>query len=119
MSVADDLFGAIENGDVERVRSIYAPGAVIWHNFDGVEQNVDDNLRVLGWMTSTFKVRSYDDVRRKEWDDGFVQQHLLRLTKQDGTVVELPACIVATVADGKITRIDEYLDSAQAAKLAG
>jgi ketosteroid isomerase-like protein len=34
-------------------------------------------------------------------------------------VVAIPACIVAEVADGKITRIDEYLDSAQAAALAG
>jgi ketosteroid isomerase-like protein len=118
MTVADDIFGAISAGDADAVRRCYAPGAVIWHNFDRVEQTVDDNLRVLGWMIRTFANRSYDEVRRTEFDGGFVQQHVLRLTKQDGTVVELPACIVATVADGLITRIDEYLDSAQAAQLA-
>lgn len=119
MDLADRLFKAIEAGDVEAVRELYAPDAVIWHNFDGVEQNVDDNLRVLGWMSSTFKVRSYDDVRRSSTDDGFVQQHVLRLTKADGSVVDLPACIVVTCTDDHITRIDEYLDSAQAARLAG
>ena len=119
MTVADDIFGAIEKGDVEGVRAVYAPGAVIWHNFDQVEQSVDDNLRVLGWMCSTFPTRSYDEVRRHEWDTGFVQQHVLRLTKKDGSVVELPCCIVAEVVDGKITRIDEYLDSAQSARLVG
>jgi ketosteroid isomerase-like protein len=28
-------------------------------------------------------------------------------------VVELPACIVCSVADGTITRLDEYFDAAQ------
>lgn len=31
----------------------------------------------------------------------------------------MPACIVATVADGSITRIDEYLDSAHVARITG
>jgi ketosteroid isomerase-like protein len=119
VSVADEIFGAIEKGDVERVRATYAPAAVIWHNFDEVEQSVDDNLRVLGWMAATFSARRYEVVFRKEWGDGFVQQHVLHLTKKDGTTIALPACIVAKVADGRITRIDEYLDSAQAARLAG
>jgi ketosteroid isomerase-like protein len=119
VSVADDIFTAIEAGDVEGVRAVYAPDAVIWHNNDGIEQGVDDNLRILGWMASTFAARSYDEVRRHEWDTGFVQQHVLRLTRADGTVVELPACIVGTVADGKITRIDEYLDSAHIARIVG
>jgi len=61
----------------------------------------------------------YGDIRRSETADGFVQQHVLRLTRQDGTRVELPGCIIATCADGKITRIDEYLDSAQVARLVG
>lgn len=120
VSVAEEIFTAIEDGDPERVRACYAPDAVIWHNFDRVEQSVEDNLRVLGWMINTFPKRSYVEVHRHEWHIGFVQQHVLHLTKHDGTVVELPACIVAKLGDdGKITRIDEYLDSAQAAALAG
>jgi ketosteroid isomerase-like protein len=119
VTAADALFDAIERGDVDAVRAIYAPDARIWHNFDQVEQSVDDNLRILGWMASAFTKRSYEVTFRKEWDDGFVQQHVLHLTKKDGTVVALPACIVARVVDGKITRIDEYLDSAQSAALVG
>jgi ketosteroid isomerase-like protein len=119
MNAADAIFKAIEAGDIDAVRDVYAPDAVIWHNFDQVEQSVDDNLQVLGWMVHTFAERSYDEVVRHEWDEGFVQQHVLRLTKHDGTKVALPCCIVAKVANGKITRIDEYLDSAQAAALAG
>lgn len=120
MSVADEIFAAIEDGDPDRVRACYAPEAVIWHNVDGIEQSVDDNLRVLSWMIDRFPKRCYEEVHRHEWHFGFVQQHVLRLTKHDGTLVELPACIVAKLgSDGKITRIDEYLDSAHVAALAG
>ena len=118
MTVADDLFNAIEKGDIDAVRAIYAPDAVIWHNNDEVEQNVDQNLQVLQWVCTNLADRTYEDVRRHEFDGGFVQQHVLRFTK-NGERRGLPACIVATVAGGKITRIDEYLDSAHIARITG
>jgi ketosteroid isomerase-like protein len=118
MSVADDLFASIEKGDIDGVRAIYAPDAVVWHNTDGVEQTVDENLRTLQWVVDNLADRSYDEVRRTEHDGGFVQQHVLRFTKA-GERREIPACIVATVADGQITRIDEYIDSAHVARITG
>jgi ketosteroid isomerase-like protein len=46
-----------------------------------------------------------------------VQQHVLRGTRAlDGVRVALPACIVCAVKDGKITRLDEYFDSARVAE---
>jgi len=118
MTVADDLFASIEKGDIDGVRALYAPNAVIWHNTDGVEQAPAQNLAVLQWVIDNLADRSYDEVRRTEFDGGFVQQHVLRFTR-DGVRLEVPACIVATVADGLITRIDEYLDSAHVARITG
>ena len=47
---------------------------------------------------------------------GFVQQHVLRGTrKHDGARLALPAYVVCAVKDGKITRLDEYFDSARVA----
>jgi ketosteroid isomerase-like protein len=114
------LFAAIEAGDVDAVRSIYAPDAVIWHNHDGVEQSVDENLRVLRWMVRSCSDVRYTEVRRSSTDTGFVQQHVLRLVSPAGEALAIPACIVGTVdGDGRITRIDEYLDSAQIGRLVG
>src|SRR5205823_4010714 len=45
--LADRLFAAIEKGDVDCVAALYADDAVIWHNFDGIEQPRDANLVVL------------------------------------------------------------------------
>ncbi len=119
MSVADDLFAAIEAGDTDRVREIYPPGAVIWHNNDEREQTVDQNLAVLRWVCDNLADRAYEDVVRREHDWGFVQQHVLRFTK-DGERRGVPACIVVTLDDeGRIARLDEYLDSAHVARITG
>ena len=120
--LADRLFGAIERGDVDAVRELYAPGAVVWHNDDGVEQTVEQNLLVLGWVVDNLADRAYEEVRRQATPTGFVQQHVLRFTRSDGSRQELPACLVVTcdLDAGTITRIDEYLDSAQVrARIAG
>lgn len=115
--VAEQLFAAIETGDIDAVRSLYAPDIAVWHNNDGVTQSLDDNLRVLGWVTSHLPGARYTDVRRAMTDSGFVQQHVLLATNRAGREVAVPACIVADVVDGRITRLDEYLDSAHVAQL--
>jgi ketosteroid isomerase-like protein len=115
--VAEHLFAAIEAGDLEAVRDLYAPDAVIWHNTDGTEQTVEQNLRVLRWVVDHLADRRYEEVRRSATTTGFVQQHVLRCTRADGVRVEVPACLVVTVAGGRITRLEEYLDSAHVAHL--
>jgi uncharacterized protein len=115
--VAERLFSAIEAGDIDAVRSLYAPDVAIWHNHDEVVQTVDENLRTLGWMTKHLPGARYTHVRRSATDSGFVQQHVLVARNRAGRDIEVPACIVAEVVEGRITRLDEYLDSAHVAAL--
>ncbi len=117
--LAERLFEAIERGDVGAVRDLYSTNAVIWHNTDGIEQTAEQNLATLAWVVENLAERRYEDIRRSVTDRGFVQQHMMRWTKVDGTRAELPACIVAACSDGLITRIDEYLDSAHVARITG
>jgi ketosteroid isomerase-like protein len=67
---------------------------------------------VLGWVTTHIQALRYEDVRCQATADGFVQQHVLRGTVGAGVEIAIPACIVTTIRDGRITRLDEYLDSA-------
>ena len=115
--IAERLFTSIEEGDIETVRQLYADNAVVWHNTDGKLQPVDDNMRVLQWLAENTSNLRYEEVRRWATLDGFVQQHVLRGTNAKGNPFELAACVIVTVSDGAITRLDEYLDSAQAAGL--
>ena len=115
--LADRLFGGIERGDIEAVKACYAPDVVVWHNFDRLEQGRDQNLATLAWCARHIEGMRYTDVHRVVHSDGFVQQHVLRGRTASGADLQVPACIVARVAGGRITRIDEYLDSTQIAPL--
>jgi len=117
LQLAERLFAAITGGNVEAVREIYASDAVVWHNNDGLEQSADDNLRVLRWVVTNIRNLRYEKVRRQRTDSGFMQQHVLRGTAPNGHELTIPACIICTVHDGRITRLEEYLDSAHIAPL--
>lgn len=116
LDVAERFFRAIEAGDVERIKAIYAPDAIIWHNNDQKEQTVEENLRVLTWVTRNLKNRRYRVKRRVAIPGGFLQQHVLEAETANGPF-SMPACIVVEVKDGRISRLDEYLDSGQTAAL--
>ena len=111
--LADRFFAAIPKGDVATLRALYAPDAVIWHNHDGKAQSVAENLRVLEWVARNVRGIRYEDVRRHVTPTGWVQQHVLRGAAPSGKPLEIAACIVFAVAAGRVTRVDEYLDSAQ------
>jgi ketosteroid isomerase-like protein len=117
LALADRFMTAIETGDADTVRSCYAPDALIWHNNDGVEQTVEQNLKVLSWIARKLPGRRYRVLRREALKDGFLQQHVLEADLPDGTAWAMPACVVVRMAGGYITRLDEYLDSAHAAAL--
>ena len=117
LELADRFFTAIPKGDLETVRAIYAPDALIWHNNDQTTQSVEQNLQVLAWVTKNIAGLRYEEIRRHVTPSGFVQQHVLRGMAPNGKPLEVPACILCSVKDGRITRLDEYLDSAQIAVL--
>jgi uncharacterized protein len=117
LDLAARFFDAIQTGDVEAARAIYADDAVIWHNDDQREQPVAENLQVLAWMVRAIPDRAYTEVRRDVVAGGFVQQHVLRGTTKWGASVEMPAMVRVWCDDGRITRLDEYYDSAHTASL--
>jgi len=117
LQIAKRLIDAVAAGDIEAVRNIYARDAVIWHNNDGVMQSVDENLAVLAWVVKHISNLRYDDIRRHATPTGFVEQHVLHGTLPNGNALSVPACLVCTVEDGRITRLDEYFDSAHLAPL--
>jgi uncharacterized protein len=111
--VVNRFFAALEAGDIETLRAIYAPDAVIWHNDDLLEQPVEDNLKVLQGLHRAVSGLRYDVIRRAPVQDGVLQQHVLRGALPDGREVALHAAMYLQVRDGRITRIEEYLDSAK------
>ena len=117
-ALAKRFFDCVEQGDIDGLVACYAPDAEIWHNTDEAIQGPEDNRKTLAGMVTRILDRVYDNRRVEVFAGGFVQQHVLRGTRShDGVRVALPACIVCAVKDGKITRLDEYLDSVSVAAI--
>ena len=116
-AMATRFFDAIEAGDIETMRTTFAPDAEIWHNTDEAVGTRDQTAATLTAMVARIKDRLYADRRLTVFPGGFVQQHVLkgRRVHDDGEV-RLPCAIICKVEGGKITRLDEYFDSAHVAE---
>jgi len=118
-ALAQRFFDAVERGDIDTLYDCYAPEAEIWHNTDDAVQNRADNAATLKGFVARISNRVYANRRLQVFPGGFVQQHELRGVRSDGVAVRLAACLVCAVEDGRITRLDEYFDSAQVAQFRG
>jgi ketosteroid isomerase-like protein len=108
---------ASDNSDTNALRELYSPDIVIWHNTDQIEQSLEDNLKSAAWFARRLPDKHVDDVRLLTTPRGYLEQYVIRGTAADGTKVEIPACLIVTIDGGKITRLEEYLDTAHVAPL--
>ena len=116
-AMATRFFDAIEAGDIETMRESFTPDAAIWHNTDELIVTRDQTAATLTGMVARIDAREYADRRLTVFPGGFVQQHVLKgVRTHDGGAVRLPCAIVCKVEGGKITRLDEYFDSAHVAE---
>jgi ketosteroid isomerase-like protein len=53
------------------------------------------------------------------FEGGFVQQHRLYVTRENGYVGQMDVCFIAYVRDGRLSRIYEYFDTGQREKFLG
>lgn len=110
--VVDTMLKSIEQGDMERLRRCFAPGARVWHNNDEVEQDIDGVTALLGHVCAISTSRTYDDRRATTIGSMVFLQHTLAITLGTGRVVRIPTIMRVEVdADGLVARIEEYFDS--------
>lgn len=115
-AMAQRFFDAIEAGDIETMRDSFTPDAKIWHNTNELIVTRDQTAQTLTGMVARIKEREYAERRLTTFPGGFVQQHVLKGRRtHDDVEVRLPCAIVCKVENGKITRLDEYFNSAHVA----
>jgi ketosteroid isomerase-like protein len=117
LDVARRLIQAIVDGDVAAVADLYADDMIGWRSFDRKELGKKQMLRVIEYLVKNVRDVRYENMRVEPTPTGYVEQHVLHATAPDGTRVEAPACLVVQVRDGRIQRLDEYLDSVAIAPL--
>ena len=108
---------ALERGEGAPLE-MYAEDATLWHNTDEVEGSATEGRRNLAILRSAVPDFHAAETRLHVWDDGCALQYAFVGTLPSGAALRIPGCIVITVRDGLIQRVQEYVDSAHAAPLA-
>jgi ketosteroid isomerase-like protein len=117
--LCERFFDAYEHKRADVLDSLYSDDCIIWHNVFGKDTTREDNIAAMR-VDKGQRRRTYNDRHIDVFHDGFVIQYSLNGVMYDGhTGPALSICIVGKVRDGKITRIDEYMDSSKFAAWGG
>lgn len=119
IALCDRFFDAIEKKDYPTIESCYGPECVVWHSHDCLYQSRESNLAMLKASSESQRTMKYDDRRVRAFEGGFVQQHTLYLTHENGFVGKMDVCFIAYVRNGKISRIYEYFDTGRREEFLG
>lgn len=115
--IARQLIERLLSRDVDGVAALYTDDMTAWRNSDGRTLVKKQALKVVRILTGNLPDLRYDDVCITPTMSGYVQQHTMKCTAPNGQPVEARVCMIATLRDGRIAHVDEYMDSAQMAPL--
>ena len=116
LELAEALFDAFSDGDADRVRELCAPDVTARQN-KSEPMNLDTLIQFSRAVHGAVRDFRYSDAICTPTASGFVEEHRVRGTLPDGSDLDLAACVVADVRDGKVIDLREYVDSAAAAGL--
>lgn len=119
LELCDRFFDALERGDYDTLEKCYAPECVIWHSHDMLYQSRESNLAMLQQGMKRQSKTHYANRRINTFEGGFVQQHTLHITRENGFEGRMDVCFIAYTRDGMISRIYEYFDTGQRDKFLG
>ncbi len=112
-ATVDKFFTALATGDQATCEALFTDDAVVWHNYTQQEQPKSEALAALAGLA---QMRAeFEIIGRDLSEDTCVQRHVVRVTLPNGEVAAIPAIQRISFADGRIRRIEEYMDSAQMA----
>jgi ketosteroid isomerase-like protein len=111
--VADAFFRAIEQSDVNALTRFYDDELKAWHNFDGVTQTKAQNIELLATVLKHTRRIEYVVHERIVLGDRIAQRHQMNVETVSGKSFTMPVAFFLTIREGKIVRMEEYIDSAQ------
>lgn len=115
-AVAHKMFDAIAANDMKTFRTLFTEDFVLWHSFDLVERKLEQVVSDLSMMLSVVKNVNYVDREFFDIPNGIVGQYRHTGTAITGKPVTLHVMLrFHLAADGRIRRIDEYVESTECA----
>ena len=117
LAAANRFFDGLLAGDVEALQGACAAGSILWINLTERERPLEASLPGFASLRSKVPDLHMEAVRRRGVAGGFVEQHVLAGTMPSGDPLRVVGCFLGTVEDGRITRLEEYVDGGQAGAL--
>lgn len=110
--LTDQFFSAAAAADVDAMLALCADECRFKQNI-GDEGGTEVLRELVEGLAALGVTVSYSDVRRVVAGAAVTEQHLVTLARGDGSSVSADVCVVIRFDDdGRITRLDEYLDGA-------
>lgn len=112
LAVVDRLWDALAHGDVAAACDCLTSDGRVWHSYDRDAQDVETTRQAWTGFVAAFPERQFTDIRRQPTDTGCVQQQTMIVRTSAGARKAWAVCIVVRIRDGRIARLDEYVDRA-------
>jgi ketosteroid isomerase-like protein len=117
LAIANRFFDGLLSGDLDELQAACAPGSVLWINLTEQERALEASLPGFARLRAKVPDLGMEGVRRRGVAGGFVEQHVLTGTMPSGDALRVAGCFVGTVDNGRISRLEEYVDGGQAGAL--
>ena len=115
-SMAERFLEKLAAGDLG---DLITDDAVSWHNLDEVESPVSTAAGNFAAVRVRYSDFRYAELRYSVAEGGVsLARFTIMATLGGGRELRVPGCLVVTEQNGKITRVEEYLDGRQVAPLA-
>lgn len=111
VAIAEQLIAAINAEDTTAMRQIYAEDAKIWHDFDRQEQDSETNVQSLLVLRKALPDVQWVTTRIEPLPNGFLLTYELTMVFGEKEI-RIPACVIGTVQNDRITRLEEWVNSA-------
>lgn len=105
------FFDALERRDLPTLAGFYRDDLAFWFNVTDKTSSREESLQAIAAGYGRHRRRLYNDRIVNTFEGGFVMQYTLNIVHHDGRRTALFPCVVALCQDGRITRMDEYIDS--------
>jgi len=110
-AIVQGLVEAFEAGDAGPILPHLAPGALTWHNHDNLDMDSAEGFASLAILRAMVDGLKLDVEEQLAIPGGVALRVVLRGTvKANGNELAGRNCLFLRIADGKITRIEEYVD---------
>jgi hypothetical protein len=109
--VVDAVVTMLEKADPGPIVGMLAPGAILWHNNDGVEMDAAQGFERIGGLHALVGGLHIEVTHADEIDDGVVIRFVIGgVVKASGAPLAVRNCLFVLLDGGRITRVEEYLD---------